>query len=65
MERLTPEEILGIRLNLEETQEEFAERIGVTRRTVINWENGNSIPPQGGEKARKLIGIKNSLFDPL
>jgi transcriptional regulator with XRE-family HTH domain len=37
-------DILKIRKNLALTQQEFAELIGVDRRTVINYEQGKKVP---------------------
>jgi DNA-binding XRE family transcriptional regulator len=37
-------EILEIRKSLKMTQQEFGELIGVDRRTIINYEQGKSIP---------------------
>ncbi|RBN50146.1 helix-turn-helix domain-containing protein [Flavobacterium psychrolimnae] len=37
-------DIIKIRRDLGKTQQEFAEFLGVDRRTVINYEQGNKIP---------------------
>jgi len=37
---MTPDEVKALRQRLELTQEGFAKRLGVTRRTVIRLENG-------------------------
>lgn len=41
---MTDLEIIKIRKNLGKTQLEFAEYLGVDRRTVINYEQGKKIP---------------------
>lgn len=38
------QEIKRIRLKLEMTQEEFAGKVGATRKTVFRWEKGESVP---------------------
>lgn len=41
---MKPQEIKRIRLKKEMTQEEFAKSIGVSRRAVVRWEKGESVP---------------------
>jgi len=41
---IAPEKIRAIRAALEETQREFAERLGVDPITVSRWERGESSP---------------------
>ena len=38
------ENIMKLRKKLGFSQEEVAEKIGVTRQTIAKWENGDSIP---------------------
>lgn len=38
------------RVNAEMTQEEVAKRMGVTKRTIINWENDKTIPSENDFK---------------
>lgn len=45
------------------TQEELAERIGVTRQAVAKWENGETLPDI--EKCRLLASIYNVSLDDL
>ncbi len=42
---MNAEEIKKIRLSLNLTQEEFAKKIGVSKNTIYNYENGSKIPP--------------------
>lgn len=37
--------IKDLRTHYGETLPEFADRLRVTRRTVINWEGGKQVPP--------------------
>lgn len=37
-------DVFKIRKSLKLTQQEFADRIGVDRRTIINYEQGGKIP---------------------
>lgn len=37
-------DVIKLRAMLGLTQQKFAERIGVNRRTVVNWESGSKIP---------------------
>lgn len=41
---MRPKQIQELRRELRLTQDELAERLGVTRRTVIRWEAGVSMP---------------------
>ncbi len=61
-------DIIKIREELGLTQQKFADRIGVDRRTVVNWEHGKKIPDSKVklfemllEMERKPNGI--NLFD--
>ena len=42
--RPTPLLVRAVRSQLELTQEELAEQIGVTTKTINNWENGRNRP---------------------
>lgn len=53
--------IKEIRLKSGMSQEEFAERIGVSRQTVINWEKGKSLPSV--EKIRVIINQCSTSFE--
>lgn len=45
------------------TQEELAEIIGVSRRTIINWENcRKKISKKNKEKIKKYLTIKNDVL---
>ena len=43
-EEMKPQEIKRIRLRKEMTQEEFAQAVGSSRRAVVRWEKGESVP---------------------
>lgn len=52
--------IRGLRLRLTETQESFAERVGVqSRRTINRWENGEAVPDLNRQRA--LLKLKEEL----
>lgn len=53
--------IKEIRLKSGMSQEEFAERIGVSRQTVINWEKGKSLPSV--EKIGVIINQCSTSFE--
>jgi DNA-binding transcriptional regulator YiaG len=40
----TPGIILHLRKRLGLSQADFAERLGTTRQTIINWERGHQVP---------------------
>ncbi len=50
----TAEEIKALRLTMKMTEKNFAELIGVTVKTVVSWENGNSVP-RGS--SRRILGL--------
>jgi len=52
MERLSPQEIKAIRIELQFTQEELAHELGTAVSTVNRWENGKSLP---GKMACKFL----------
>ena len=44
------------------TQEELAERIGVSRRTIINWENyRKKMSKKNKEKVKMVFKLKNNI----
>ena len=53
--------IKEIRLKSGMSQEEFAERIGVSRQTVINWEKGKSLKKK--KKIRVIINQCSTSFE--
>lgn len=42
--RLGPKQIRNVRQDLEMTQEQFAEKVGVSVQTVRSWEQGSRVP---------------------
>lgn len=50
-------ELVRLRQQLELTQEELAEELGVTAQTVANWENGRAIPRLSIPQFKKLCRI--------
>ena len=55
-----------MRRRAEMTQQDFSERIGVTRATIIAWESGTSIPsPRQLTALAEMFGCTvGELFDP-
>lgn len=49
MSTITAEEIRAIRQRLGVSQSELAERMGLTRDAVANWENGRNSPNGASE----------------
>ena len=54
-----PELIKDLRNRLELTQEQFAQKVGVTYSTINHWENGKRIPQPF--LMRRLLEIKEEL----
>ena len=51
-----------LRKNKKITQEELAESIGVSRRTIINWENcRKKISKKNKEKVKMVFKLKNNI----
>jgi DNA-binding transcriptional regulator YiaG len=55
----TSEDIYKIRKDLQMSQVEFAELIGVDRRTIMNYEQGKKIPTT----KMKLLMLENGAMD--
>jgi len=51
----TPKRIKALRKKYNETQDQFARRIGVSWLTVNRWENGHSSPSRLAEQALSAI----------
>lgn len=51
---MDPDEIKRIRKKLNITQAELAEKLGVSRRTVENWEQYRGVNGGNAEKIRKM-----------
>lgn len=52
---MTPKQILDLRIILGLTQEKFAQKLGVTLKSISNWENGHKAPsPLALEKLESL-----------
>lgn len=56
---ITSDQIRHLRAKLDLSQEEFAREVGVTKRTVGNWERGD--PPRGAA-ARHLRHLYDQHF---
>jgi DNA-binding transcriptional regulator YiaG len=56
---LLPDAILGLRRGLGESRETFGRRLGVSARTVAEWERGNRAPRP--PHARELLQLNSSL----
>lgn len=52
---MTPQELRRIRKNLSLTQEQLAERLGVTRVTIARWETGARRIPELAARLVKRI----------
>ena len=57
------ENLLQLRKLKKMTQEDIAERVGVSRQAVAKWESGETIPDL--EKARQLAGVLEVSLDDL
>ena len=55
----TPGTILHLRKHLGLSQADFAERLGTTRQTIINWERGHQVPKKMA--SRLLSALKNQV----
>lgn len=57
---MSREEIIKLRKRLDLSQEKFAALLGVSRITIVNWENGNNKPSylalEKLEHEKKLLG---------
>lgn len=49
------------RVNSGYTQKQVANKIGVSRNTIVNWENGRSIP--GVDKVNILLKLYHMNYD--
>lgn len=50
------EKIKNIRIGQKESQEDIAKLLGVSRRTIINYEQGKSLPSSDSDTYKKLAG---------
>ena len=57
----TPGTILHLRKHLGLSQADFAERLGTTRQTIINWERGHQVPKK---MASRLLSLLKNQVDP-
>jgi DNA-binding transcriptional regulator YiaG len=55
---LRPDEIRALRVSLQLTQIEFAERVGVSERTVQGWELGETTPQPRHRRALSDLATK-------
>ena len=53
-------DVINLRNKFDITQEELAKLVGVTRRTVANWELGRTIP-EGMQKVLETISQQNEI----
>jgi len=58
-------DIKKIRKDLKLSQEEFAKLIGVTRQTIVNYENGGVIPESKIDFISQLLDKMNYTYDGL
>ena len=56
----TPGIILHLRKRLGLSQADFAERLGTTRQTIINWERGHQVPKK---MASRLLSVLKNQVD--
>jgi len=50
--------IIRLRARYDETQEQFAERMGVSRSTIINWEKGHKEPTRLAREKLQMLEDK-------
>ena len=50
--------IAAERARLGLSQDELAQQLGVTRKTLYNWEQSGSIPPEKAERMADLFGVE-------
>lgn len=62
---LPPVDVAGVRASLSLTQKAFAEKLGVSCRTVEAWESGKSTPTPTAKKLIYLISEDHSLLQKL
>ena len=55
---LTPDEVRAIRYKLRQSQDEFADMIGVSVSTLLSWERGTQ-HPDGPALALLVVASKN------
>jgi putative transcriptional regulator len=53
-----PSDVKGVRASLQQSQEEFAQMIGVSVATLRNWEQGRRVP-EGPARALLLVAARN------
>lgn len=53
--------LTAARVNAGYTQDEAAKKVGITKRTLMNWESGKSFPSV--DKAYMLCELYNASFD--
>jgi DNA-binding transcriptional regulator YiaG len=51
----TPGTILHLRKRWDLSQADFAERLGTTRQTIINWERGHQVPKKMASRLLSLL----------
>ena len=56
-------DVKKIREELNLTQQAFANRLGIDRRTVVNWERGNKIPESKIKLFELLLEGKNNIVN--
>ena len=56
-------QIIELRKNLNLTQDDLAKMMGVTRRTVANWESGTRIPPSMQNLLEKISQTKENVTE--
>ena len=61
---LKPAEVRSYREHLDLTQEELASRLGRTRRTVIRWENGETVPSTATAMVLRRLVRESGRGDP-
>ena len=53
-----PSNVRGVRASLQQSQQEFAQMIGVSVATLRNWEQGRRVP-EGPARALLLVAARN------
>lgn len=57
-QRHTQYSLAALRVNIDMTQQDVADRLGVSRQTVMNWENGKGVKELAIYALAKLYNVE-------